>query len=137
MSDITHWLSELGLEKYDSVFSKAEIDFETLPYLVEEDLKELGLPLGPRLKIWRAIRRLNKANVIADLENKITGMVGRSKGFVTKFMGAEENNLELADIQGLRKLAEERGNAKAKFELGDLYERGHGVLQDQGPNQSR
>jgi hypothetical protein len=48
MSDIVRWLSELGMEKYDSAFSDAEVKFSDLQYLTEEDLKEIGLPLGPR-----------------------------------------------------------------------------------------
>lgn len=58
MSDIELWLTEIGLAKYAPVFAEAEIDFETLPELVEDDLKELGLPLGPRRKVWGAIKRL-------------------------------------------------------------------------------
>ncbi|MEL6682031.1 MAG: adenylate/guanylate cyclase domain-containing protein [Pseudomonadota bacterium] len=58
MSDIGGWLSGLGLEKYLPVFDAAEIDFETLPELQEQDLVELGLPLGPRRKIWSAICRM-------------------------------------------------------------------------------
>ena len=58
MPDIELWLTEIGLAKYAPVFAEAEIDFETLPELVEDDLKELGLPLGPHRKIWGAIQRL-------------------------------------------------------------------------------
>ena len=58
MSEIVNWLSGLGLEKYASAFAEAEIDFETLPELEEGDLVELGLPLGPRRKLWGAIKRL-------------------------------------------------------------------------------
>lgn len=47
------------MEKYISAFLGAEVDFEILSELVEEDLKELGLPLGPRRKVWAAIQRLN------------------------------------------------------------------------------
>jgi len=58
LQDIQSWLAELGLEKYTTAFVEAEIDTEVLPDLVEEDLKELGLPIGPRRKIWAAIQRL-------------------------------------------------------------------------------
>lgn len=61
MPTIDDWLAEIGLEKYTSVFTDAEIDFETLPELVEDDLKELKLPLGPRRRIWGAISRLMAA----------------------------------------------------------------------------
>ncbi len=59
MHDIQSWLINLDLEKYVSIFTDAEIDFETLPDLEEEDLKELGLPIGPRRKIWTAIKCLD------------------------------------------------------------------------------
>ena len=59
MPDVASWLAELGLEKYAKDFDDVEIDFETLPELTEEDLRELGLPLGPKRKIWAAIQRLS------------------------------------------------------------------------------
>lgn len=58
MHGIDAWLADIGLEKYVAVFRDAEIDLATLPELVEEDLKELNLPLGPRRKIWGAITRM-------------------------------------------------------------------------------
>ena len=39
MPDIAKWLSEVGLAKYVSAFADAEVDFQTLPDLVEDDLK--------------------------------------------------------------------------------------------------
>ena len=48
MNDVTLWLKVLGLEKYTDAFAENEIDFVTLPELTEGDLKELGLPIGPR-----------------------------------------------------------------------------------------
>lgn len=59
MSDIEGWLSGLKLEKYITTFVEAEIDVLTLPYLTDEDLKELGLPLGPRRKMIEAIKHLD------------------------------------------------------------------------------
>ena len=58
MSDINQWLSGLGLEKYGSAFLEAEIEFADIGYLSEDDLKELGLPLGPRRRVAEAIRLL-------------------------------------------------------------------------------
>jgi class 3 adenylate cyclase/tetratricopeptide (TPR) repeat protein/ABC-type transport system involved in cytochrome c biogenesis ATPase subunit len=59
LRDIVDWLDELGLAKHGPLFAEAEIDFDTLAELIEADLKELGLPLGPRRKIWNAIQRLD------------------------------------------------------------------------------
>lgn len=52
------WLAELALERYAPVFTEAEIEPSDLAYLTEEDLKELGLPLGPRRRVSEAIRQL-------------------------------------------------------------------------------
>jgi hypothetical protein len=49
--DIAAWLRGLGLERYEPVFRDNEIDAAVLPELTDEHLKELGLPLGPRLKL--------------------------------------------------------------------------------------
>ena len=59
MTDTSNWLAENGLKKYMSAFAEAEITFSNLPDLTEEDLKELGLPLGPRRTFYSAIKRLN------------------------------------------------------------------------------
>lgn len=58
MPDITQWLSELGLDKFVKAFTEAEIDFTDLPFLTTEDLKELGLPIGPRRRVENAIKLL-------------------------------------------------------------------------------
>jgi class 3 adenylate cyclase/tetratricopeptide (TPR) repeat protein len=63
LPNIQSWLSDLGLDRYLSAFIEAEIDFETLPDLEEEDLKELGLPLGPRRKVWAAIKRFGEPSL--------------------------------------------------------------------------
>jgi hypothetical protein len=53
--DIAAWLRELGLERYQPAFRENEIDWEVLPELTEGDLEKLGLPLGPRKKLLKAI----------------------------------------------------------------------------------
>ena len=45
----------LGLERYEQAFQEAEIDAEVLPELTDADLKELGIPLGPRKKLLKAM----------------------------------------------------------------------------------
>ena len=57
--DIEDWLRGLGLERYAKSFRDNEIDAAVLPRLTDEHLKELGLPLGPRLKLLAAIATLH------------------------------------------------------------------------------
>lgn len=61
MSDISQWLQSLDLDHHSAVFVENEIDVRDLSELTEDDLKELGLTLGPRRRILAAIRDL--ANV--------------------------------------------------------------------------
>ena len=72
MNKIAQLLTELGLEKYLPVFDEAEIEFEDLPDLSEADFVELGLPMGPRRRLTRAIKAPspepdNTANVQTDV----------------------------------------------------------------------
>ena len=58
MDEVAVWLKKLGLGKYATVFAENEVDFKVLPQLTEEDIRELGLPLGPRRKLLTAIAEL-------------------------------------------------------------------------------
>ena len=56
--DVTSWLRSLGLEKYEPVFRENEIDTDVLPELSELDLEKLGVPLGHRKRLLKAIAAL-------------------------------------------------------------------------------
>ena len=58
--DIAVWLRGLGLERYEPAFRENEIDAEVLPELTEAHLERLGLPLGPRLRLLKAITALRE-----------------------------------------------------------------------------
>ena len=57
--DIVVWLRSLGLEKYEPVFRENEIDADVLPELTELDLEKLGMPLGHRKRLLKAIAAIN------------------------------------------------------------------------------
>ena len=52
------WLRSLGLEQYERMFRENAIDADVLHDLTEEHLREIGLPLGARLKLLKAIAAL-------------------------------------------------------------------------------
>jgi class 3 adenylate cyclase/tetratricopeptide (TPR) repeat protein len=68
MTKVIRWLTGLALDKYIDVFAKAEIDFEVVRELTDADLEKLGIPLGPRRKLLKAISGLREdgATAIAD-----------------------------------------------------------------------
>jgi class 3 adenylate cyclase/predicted ATPase len=55
MSALSAWLQELGLELYAPVFAQNDVDLEALGLLTESDLEKLGISLGHRKKLLRAI----------------------------------------------------------------------------------
>lgn len=61
--DLAAWLRDLGLERYLKAFLDAEITADTLFDLTDADLRELGLPLGPRKVLLKAIRSSARAPV--------------------------------------------------------------------------
>jgi class 3 adenylate cyclase/predicted ATPase len=58
-----------GLEKYAGIFDEAEVDFEILCDLTETDLEKLGIPLGPRKKLLKAISELQASSPRQSQEN--------------------------------------------------------------------
>jgi class 3 adenylate cyclase/tetratricopeptide (TPR) repeat protein len=58
MSGIAEWLASIGLEEYAQRFTENAIDLSTVRDLTEQDLKELGVLLGHRRKMLRAIAEL-------------------------------------------------------------------------------
>jgi predicted ATPase/class 3 adenylate cyclase len=58
--DILVWLRSLGLERYEALFRDHEIDAEVLPELSDADLAGLGIPLGSRKKLLKAIAALGR-----------------------------------------------------------------------------
>jgi class 3 adenylate cyclase/DNA-binding transcriptional ArsR family regulator len=61
MSDIRSWLEHHGLGKYAQTLAENEVDWAVLPELTDADLREVGLPLGARKKLLKAILVLDAA----------------------------------------------------------------------------
>ncbi|GAA0167621.1 DNA metabolism protein [Lithospermum erythrorhizon] len=61
LTPVLDWLRNLGLSKYEDIFVREEIDWESLQWLTEEDLRNIGLTaLGPRMKIVHALHELRR-----------------------------------------------------------------------------
>ncbi|KAM9344572.1 SEC23-interacting protein [Symphorus nematophorus] len=59
--DLSAVLEHLGLSEYKSTFDEEKIDIESFLMCTIEDLKEMGIPLGPRKKIAKFVKeRVNK-----------------------------------------------------------------------------
>ena len=58
MQQVADWLQKLGLGQYAQRFAENEIDVSVLRYLTDQDLKDIGIPLGHRRKMLAAIAEL-------------------------------------------------------------------------------
>lgn len=59
------WLRSLGLAQYEAVFREYDIDVEVLPELTEADLAGLGISLGHRKRLLKAMRALQAEPAVA------------------------------------------------------------------------
>uniref|UniRef100_A0A3Q1F6F9 SEC23 interacting protein n=2 Tax=Acanthochromis polyacanthus TaxID=80966 RepID=A0A3Q1F6F9_9TELE len=69
--DLSAVLQHLGLSEYKGTFDEEKIDIESFLMCTIEDLKEMGIPLGPRKKIAKFVKeRLNKLAARQAAEEK-------------------------------------------------------------------
>src|SRR6516162_10061355 len=61
MQHIVDWLKQLGVSEYAERLVESDIDTSVLSDLTDQDLKELGVSLGHRRKMLRAIAELASA----------------------------------------------------------------------------
>jgi SAM domain (Sterile alpha motif) len=61
MKGIAEWLASIGLSEYAQRFSDNAIDLSVVHDLTEQDLKDLGVLLGHRRRILRAVADLASA----------------------------------------------------------------------------
>ena len=59
MDALSGWLRDLGLEHFEPVFAENGVDLDALPLINESELEKLGLRLGHRKKLLKAIAGLN------------------------------------------------------------------------------
>src|SRR6516164_2648716 len=60
MQGIAEWLASIGLGEYAERFAENAVDLAVLPELTEQDLKDLGVKLGHRRKLLRAISEVDR-----------------------------------------------------------------------------
>jgi class 3 adenylate cyclase/tetratricopeptide (TPR) repeat protein len=101
--DVAAWLEGLGLGQYTELFAENRVDLDVLPDLTDADLNELGIPLGDRKRLRKAIDALGAepggATAPAD-----TGKQDRQ----TRLIEGERKQVTVlfADIKGSTQLIE-------------------------------
>jgi class 3 adenylate cyclase/tetratricopeptide (TPR) repeat protein len=77
MQEIADWLKTLGLSEYAERFVDNKIDVSVLPHLTDQDLKDIGVPLGHRRKMLAAINQ--GAESIQLLAEATTGVAPKTQ----------------------------------------------------------
>ena len=70
MQQIADWLKTLGMSEYAERFAENAIDFSVLPDLTDQDLEKLGVLLGHRRKLLRAIAEPRGHQEAANLSRR-------------------------------------------------------------------
>lgn len=107
MSDIAKWLEANGLGEHAGLFTENDIDVDLLAELTDDDLKELGLSLGHRKRLLRAVSKASSAAVesveapaataeIAGERRQVTVLFADLAGFTQL-----SNRLDAEEVHGL------------------------------------
>ncbi len=102
MDDVARWLQDLGLGQYASAFADNDVDEEVLLELTDADLEKLGLTLGHRKKLLKAVASRRAARAVRE---RIAKPPPPSPGVVSE---AERRQLTVmfCDLVGSTALAE-------------------------------
>jgi SAM domain (Sterile alpha motif)/Adenylate and Guanylate cyclase catalytic domain/AAA ATPase domain len=109
--DVAEWLRSLGLDRYEQAFRDADIDGEVLADLDDADLEKLGVSLGHRKKLLKAIAALAAPGEIAAAEPGATAAIEGERRQVTVLF---------ADLAGYTRMTRELG-AEAMHDITDRF----------------
>jgi class 3 adenylate cyclase/predicted ATPase len=77
-TDVADWLGSQSLGQYAQTFAENNIDYSVLPDLTENDLEKLGVSLGHRKKLLRAIAALTATRQPTDAKPVVAEATGLS-----------------------------------------------------------
>ncbi|MEM9737325.1 MAG: adenylate/guanylate cyclase domain-containing protein [Pseudomonadota bacterium] len=109
MSDLNSWLATHGLESLGDPFAAQDIEFDMLPDLSNEDMRELGLTIGQRKKLAKALRSLGRPR-----DEPPPGQMGLAE--------KRQVTILFCDLVGSTKISQSLDPEKM-FELLGLYQR--------------
>jgi len=140
MHQIADWLGNLGMSEHALFFFEKRIHF-CLPDLIDQGLGKLGIVLGGRCKILRAI--IVPLMLIAIAGTAVAGTL--EDGYSALNEGDYATALQIfcplakeGNVAALKAIAiindygraADKGDGLAQFSMGFIYERGLGLPQD-------
>lgn len=70
MEKLESWLHSIGLDKLSELFRANDIDLDVVPHLTERDLVSIGVSLGDRKRLMRAIAAMVRESVAGSAERR-------------------------------------------------------------------
>src|SRR5450755_1217341 len=106
--DLAEWLGRYGLGQHAKIFEENNIDYSVLPDLNENDLEKLGISLGHRKKLLRAIEALRAEHAFVGAANSISN-VAEPVSFSLQHREAEYRQITVmfCDLVGSTQLSQE------------------------------
>ena len=104
--EVKDWLERCGLDEHLQLFVDNEIDLDAARDLNEQDLKELGLAMGPRKKFLRAIAALNRDDAADTAETSSATPTNQGRS-IPSIGERRQVTVLFADISGYTKLSGE------------------------------
>lgn len=103
---VTAWLERHGLGQYSELFHQNAIEEDVLPDLTDADLRELGLPLGHRKKLLKALAALHSESLTESPSPNGSGAPDRKSADAA--LDAERRHLTVmfCDLVGSTALSE-------------------------------
>ena len=80
MPDLNDWLRQFGLEALSGILTDNDVDLEILPDLTEQDFEKLGISLGNRRKLLKAVASLREPPSFVAPATPATPWAGRRNG---------------------------------------------------------
>jgi class 3 adenylate cyclase/tetratricopeptide (TPR) repeat protein len=126
---IDEWLAEVGLPQYTHAFAENDIDLAVLPDLSEQDLEKLGVSMGHRKKLLKAIVERGNRAVTAPSSRSPTRYtpVHLAQRILTSRSALEGERKQVtvlfADLKGSMELLADRDPEEARKLLDPVLER--------------
>ncbi|WP_287291917.1 adenylate/guanylate cyclase domain-containing protein [Mesorhizobium sp.] len=129
--NVAAWLRGVGLPQYEQAFQDNAIDMEILPQLTNEHLKELGLPLGHRLKLLKAIAEFRNSTT-APTSGSGSATNERSTLDAAPTGERRQVTVMFADLAGFTELAAELDAEDVHGILSRFFETADAIVTDHG-----
>ena len=120
MSAVGQWLDSLALGQYAELFEDNRIELDILPDLTDQDLEKLGIPLGDRKRLLKAIAAL------ATAPEPPPRKVPRS---LRPTVERREVTILFVDLSGYTRLTSTLGAETTHKLVQRFYERVTGIVQ--------